>query len=120
LRSGRELPPELAVFRLVQHFRRAARAYQYRPYPGRIVLFVPEGRQGPGKQRQRLERQWRDIAAGGLEIHRIEGAVGHHRIVEEPYVQNLVAQLDNCLRQAQATSMQDAYDAPETRFRTAG
>jgi len=120
LRSGRELPPELAVFRLVQHFRQAARAYQYKPYPGRIVLFVPEGRQGPDKQRQRLERQWRDIAAGGLEIHRVEGAVGHHRIVEEPYVQNLVAQLDDCLRQAQAPSMQDVYDAPDPRLRTAG
>jgi thioesterase domain-containing protein len=105
-RSGRELPPDLGVFRLVQQFRRAARIYDYRPYPGPVTLFVPEGRRSAVKQRERLERQWRGIAMEGLDIQRVQGAVGHHQIVEEPYVRDLVEKLNACLTEVQASRAQ--------------
>jgi len=68
----------------------ASEEYTPRPYPGRIVLFQstvwPEGKYWD------FEIGWRDLAAGGVEMHRISG--DHLGMFEEPNVSAVASKLN--------------------------
>ena len=96
------VPPELGVQqlrRLLQVFKANLQALsRYRPqsYLGRITFFqaseqVPAVSPDPA-------RYWGDLAAGGIEIHRIPG--DHDAILREPQVQLLAEQLSADLNRA--------------------
>jgi amino acid adenylation domain-containing protein len=75
----------------------AERNYQPSEYPGYIVLFrasekALRGLEDPGSG-------WRKYAAGGLELHEIDG--DHGNVLNEPNVRNLAAALRKKLEQAQ-------------------
>jgi amino acid adenylation domain-containing protein len=75
----------------------AEHSYQLRPYPERIILFRAgekglRGLEEPGDG-------WQKYAAGGLEIHELDG--DHGNILNEPNVQSLAAELRHCLERAQ-------------------
>src|SRR5208283_1408591 len=89
------LPP--AVKRVRRGCGAAEHSYQLRPYPERIVLFRAgekglRGLEEPGDG-------WQKYAAGGLEIHELDG--DHGNILNEPNVQSLAAELRQCLERAQ-------------------
>ncbi len=68
----------------------ASEKYRPQPYPGKIVLFQstvwPEGKYWD------FEIGWRELAAGGVEMHRIPG--DHLGMFEEPNVSAVVSKLN--------------------------
>jgi aspartate racemase len=92
------LPP--AVKKVRRGCASAEHSYELRPYPERIVLFRAgekglRGLEEPGDG-------WQKYAAGGLEIHELDG--DHGNILNEPNVQFLAAELRQCLERAQSES----------------
>jgi len=86
------------VFRVTAH---AARAFQIEPYDGWLAFFRAElGRPGEDLPEGELERQWREYAAGGLEVRTVPGY--HTTMVLEPHVETLAAELADVLREARA------------------
>ena len=89
------LPP--AVKRVRRGCGSAEHSYKLSPYPERIVHFRAgekglRGLEEPGDG-------WQKYAAGGLEIHELDG--DHGNILNEPNVQSLAAELRQCLERAQ-------------------
>jgi thioesterase domain-containing protein len=78
----------------------ALQQYVPRPYDGPIVLFVAADRGVLSPQDDRLA--WRDLAAGGLEVHTVPGR-DSGLMLREPGVGVLGAQLAECLRRAEAS-----------------
>ncbi|MBE7553883.1 MAG: hypothetical protein HS126_22690 [Anaerolineales bacterium] len=79
--------------------------YVPQSYPGRIHLFVTEGSLNPPHARL----GWRELAAGGTELHVIPGTHAaithtHEAVPEETHLQVLAEQLRACLDDALATS----------------
>jgi amino acid adenylation domain-containing protein len=94
------LPP--AVKKVRRGCGAAEHSYELRSYPERIVLFRAgekglRGLEEPGDG-------WQRYAAGGLEIHELDG--DHGNILNEPYVQSLAAELRQCLERAQLEPLQ--------------
>jgi amino acid adenylation domain-containing protein len=80
----------------------AEKGYRLRLYPDRILLFraAEKGLRG-------LEDSaggWQKYAAGGLEVHEIEG--DHGNILNEPNVRFLATELRHCLERAQSEQWQ--------------
>jgi len=73
----------LAVFR-----------YRPQPYPGRITVFVNEECYSADPT-----LGWNDLAAGGLEVHKIPG--NHHTYITE-HIQVVAEELRECLERASA------------------
>ncbi len=72
--------------------------YAPKPYDGRVVLFrCTEERL---LWRRVPEMGWRDLVAGGIEIHDI--AATHQYLMQEPSVVELAERLETCLRDARA------------------
>lgn len=85
------------AIRNVQHSgRKAAKNYQPKPYPGRIILF--RATQQPLGIYPDPNLGWGELALGGLEIHDIPGY--HGAIIREPRVRVLAEKLIVCLREA--------------------
>jgi aspartate racemase len=79
--------------------RKATRHYKPQMYPGRIVLFRAVNTiQSFVEDRRGVQRGWKKLAAGGLEIIDIDGA---HNLEQEPYVATLAEHLTQCLAEAQ-------------------
>lgn len=95
--SNRTIPPELRVFELVQLFYIASKEYQQQTHFGDIDLFIPEGATDIVARSNHLIRRWSEYVTGEVRVHVVKGARTHHAIVEEPYVQNLADQLNDCL-----------------------
>ncbi len=74
--------------------RRAEWSYVPKSYRGRIVYFLAE------RPEDHLNSKWRELAAGGLDIHTVPG--GHRDIIREPNVRILAKQLNTLLDAAQA------------------
>jgi thioesterase domain-containing protein len=92
------LPP--AVKKVRRGCGAAEHSYELTPYPERIVLFRAgekglRGLEEPGDG-------WQKYAAGGLEIHELDG--DHGNILNEPNVQFLAAELRQRLERAQSES----------------
>jgi thioesterase domain-containing protein len=101
IKMGKPLPPKLNVAHLFAMSERATMAYDYSVYPGRITLFVPEYRYSPQDLQNAALLGWRDIAAGGVSLNIVRGAINHIDIVTNPYVKDLANKLNACLREAQ-------------------
>ena len=99
--TNRAIPAELRVFELVQLFQIASREYQHQTHIGDIDLFIPEGKANTDTRSDLLIRRWCEYVTGEVRIHVVKGAKTHHAIVEEPYVQNLTEQLNDCLKYSQ-------------------
>ena len=99
--TNRAIPAELRVFELVKLFELATREYQYQIHIGDVDLFIPEGKADIDEKSSFLERRWCDYVTGEVRVHVVKGAKTHHEIVEEPYVQNLTEQLNDCLKSSQ-------------------
>ena len=82
---------------------RAERMYRPRVYEGQIVLFRASEK---GLRGLDGETGWHKYAAGGLEIHEI--SADHGNILNEPRVQQLAAELRECLARMQAQSAEQA------------
>jgi aspartate racemase len=93
---GRVLPP--APAQVEDNNSRAASVYVPKVYPGRIIFFLDSETPVRGPHNPVLA--WGDLAAGGLEIHRVPGK--WMTIFREPHVQVLAEQLKACLKQARA------------------
>jgi aspartate racemase len=74
----------------------AARAYIPQVYHGRIIFFLDSETPVRGPHNPALA--WGELAAGGLEVHRVPGQ--WVTIFREPHVQVLAEQLRACLKQA--------------------
>lgn len=90
---GLNIPSSLRVLKLLEYFGRASNIYVYKEYQKEIILFMPEGTNTEHKIDE-LALAWEGVAVGGVEINIVDGAVTHHQIVEEPYVQDLVGKLN--------------------------
>jgi len=99
--KGKPLPPKLNVAHLLEMSHRATMAYEYRVYPGRITLFVPEYRYSSKELEDSALLGWRDLAVGGVSLYIVRGAIDHIDIVKEPCVSDLAGKLNACLREAQ-------------------
>ena len=84
LRAGRELLE-------------AGMAYEFRPFPGRLGLLigdeVPTGRHVVmgGQGYQQFLARWRELATGGVDVHRVRG--GHYEVLRPPQVTALAGVL---------------------------
>jgi thioesterase domain-containing protein/acyl carrier protein len=96
---GRVLPP--APGQVEDNNSRAASVYIPKVYPGRIIFFLDSETPMRGPHNPVLA--WGDLAAGGLEVHRVPGK--WMTIFREPHVQVLAEQLKACLEQAQAKAV---------------
>ncbi len=96
----RPVPAPLAVFNLIRMFKQAASQYEYKPYPGPVTMFVPESYHKRERLLENLKARWSDIARQGVEFRFVKGATSHHKMVEEPFVRDLVEQLEDCLMSA--------------------
>lgn len=70
--------------------------YDPRTYQGHVSLFRTQ-EQGPERAKN-LERVWRQLAAGGLDVIDVPG--DHFNLMQEPHVQVLAASITKCLAQA--------------------
>lgn len=94
---GKPVPSFVAVFNLIELFKKAAANYEYRPLPGTVTMFVPEIYLKRERLISTLQTRWGNIAQHGVEFRYVKGATTHHKMVEEPHVRNLVEQLEECL-----------------------
>lgn len=101
LSGSKPLPFDLNITHMVDLFSRAAHEYEYDVSNSYIAVFSPEGRHDAEHRIELLREQWQCIAKAGLDINLVHGAIRHHQIVEEPYVQNLVSNLNRCLEERQ-------------------
>ena len=93
LREGRRLPLGLRLTYFLGMARRAARGYDPRPYPGRLVLLrAIDNPRDPHKR-------WGGMSTDGLDIYDIPG--NHATMLTEPRVQQVAAQITRLLRQHQ-------------------
>ncbi len=93
------------------HYAAALRAYQPRPYPGRITLF--RAKVQPLLRWEELEMGWSSLPAGGIELHIVEG--NHGSVVLEPHVCHLAKALGTALSRASACKdpqLHQPADAP--------
>ncbi len=63
-------------------------------YPGKVDLFCSD------ENKLLLQHDWMQIATGGVEIHSVPGT-SHRKMIEEPYLGLLVAQLSDVVRKSQ-------------------
>ncbi len=95
---GKPVPSSIAVFNLIELFQEAAAHYKYQSFPGLVTMFIPD----IFKKRRNLvlsiKQRWTNIAQEGIEIRFVKGATSHHKMVEEPHVQDLISQLELCLK----------------------
>ncbi len=73
----------------------AAKKYTPQRYPGQVTFFC-------ANEEISLDENltgWQILAAGGLEVVTVPG--DHQTMIKEPHVQQLAAQLDECLQRAQ-------------------
>jgi len=96
---GRLLPP--ARRKVEDNNLLAARAYIPKVYPGRVIFFLDSETPMRGPHNPVLA--WDELAAGGLEVHRVSGKFG--TIFKEPHIQVLAGQLRTCLEEAQANAL---------------
>lgn len=75
-------------------------AYTWKPFGGKITLI--RSTQFANKEGKKFHlTQWKSLAKGGLEVHVVEGR--HLTIFEEPAVQGLAEQLEECMDGARVT-----------------
>lgn len=82
-----------ATRRVTEATKRAALAYEPKPYAGKISQFMCSDEPHRSYEDRRLA--WSALAAGGLEIQIVPG--NHRTMVEEPHVRVLAEQLQVCL-----------------------
>jgi amino acid adenylation domain-containing protein len=88
---------------------------KYRPqvYPGRVVLFRASEKALRGLDDP--QEGWRKYAAGGIEVHEIDG--DHGNILNEPQVKRLAAAIRARLEKAQAEVAEEAVPVPSLSSR---
>ena len=104
---GQALTVDQKKLRLIDLFKKAARAYQYQEYSGHTVLFVHSRDRHVAQMRE----QWGNIVSGSLKIQVVDGVTGHLRFFREPYVVELARQLNDHLQKCQA-SVAAGIDVP--------
>ncbi len=94
--SGKSLPYKLIEEQLWETNLKAVTNYMPRLYPGKITLF----RASENLDTNRVDDPmgWGALAAGGVEEYIIDGT---HRLLDEPYVVDVVRQFRICLDDAQ-------------------
>jgi amino acid adenylation domain-containing protein len=98
LSQSKPLPPDLNVSYWVQLFKKTASQYRYPVCHSPMVIFIPEGQPHQlADMLQKLRMRWQSIATEGLDIRVVAGCTRHSHIVEEPYVQDLMGQLNEIL-----------------------
>jgi thioesterase domain-containing protein len=98
--------------RVWEYTQRATDRYTPRPYPDRIVLFMPEKRLGFPDPLARID-EWRRFAAGRLDAHVIPGE--HLCMFKEPGVLLMAQYLRTYLEQASARNARNDRMAQPTR-----
>jgi thioesterase domain-containing protein len=94
LALGRRIPPRLRQHYTNETSLQTIRTYIPRAYPGRLVLFQST------QNSTDVRNAWGQLAAEGFELHKVPG--DHFTLFEEPHVYVFLAQLMECLQQAQA------------------
>jgi aspartate racemase len=89
------VPKEFAA--LIEHHYWSYRAYQPRPYPGRVAVF--RARTRPLLRLSESDLGWSLMARGGVEVHTVRGS--HSNMLREPNVRHL------------ADAMRKAFDDAE-------
>lgn len=95
----------------VKLFESVASAYTPRPYSGHMLLFRAQGRTAEYGNDPALG--WDDVIPGGVRVLQVQG--DHMTILEEPYVWDLVDQLDAALKRASARELAIAGGAVPLR-----
>jgi amino acid adenylation domain-containing protein len=93
----------------------AVRRYRPRPYPGRVVLFLADGRRVPSGEDPRLG--WARMATGGQAVHRVPGD-NSGMMLRKPYVDALLPLLKGYLDEQRAETPA-AIGPPDRRGETA-
>ena len=97
---GRPVPYRFRHVIIRDMVRKATRSYTPKIYPGNIVLFrAVNSIRSFVEDRRGVQRGWKKLAAGGLEICDINGA---HNLEQEPYVGTLAKHLNQYLTEAQS------------------
>lgn len=91
--SGRRLSPRFLHDTNV----RASRNYRPKVFEGRTVLFCAELYAWAHPD---VHESWNELVKGGVEMRRVPGQ--HFNLIEEPHVQGLAKELQECLHEAQA------------------
>jgi thioesterase domain-containing protein len=89
-RIARPLPQVLRSIEQLNYS--AMRDYVPQVYPGTVTLFLASGDMTASYD---LKEGWQALAAGGVEIHEIDG--DHINIIKEPFVGQLAAELGACI-----------------------
>lgn len=89
-RIARPLPQVLRSIEQMNYS--AMRDYVPQVYPGTVTLFLASGDMTASYD---LKEGWQALAAGGVEIHEIDG--DHINIIKEPFVGQLAAELGACI-----------------------
>ncbi|MBN1269699.1 MAG: hypothetical protein JXB04_08940, partial [Kiritimatiellae bacterium] len=79
---------------------KARKAYQAKPYPGRVTLFWSDE-----SEEEALEDRvdlWQALVRGGVDLVRIPGS--HKAILQEPHVRTLARKLNEALQEADQRS----------------
>ncbi len=92
------IPAVHTAFHLKEIFKKASDKYVYHNYTGKIIVFVPESYKNRKRLIISLRQRWNSFTNEDIEFLFVKGAVTHHNIVDEPYVQNLVSQLNSRLK----------------------
>ncbi len=93
------LPQAQRFFQLLPVHLRAGRKYVPEIYPGRVTLFQAHERLDAGHSLQDRTRGWDQLAADGVEVHKVSGS--HAVLLSEPYVQAFAQELKAALEKAQ-------------------
>lgn len=94
--------------RLLDAHYQALRAYQPKPYPGRITLF--RARIQPLLRWEDFELGWRELATKGIDVRIVPGS--HASILTEPHVRVLAQELDGALSRGERKTIMEFGIAP--------
>ena len=88
LRKRQTIPHKLINHRSLKHNERLSRRYTYLPYPGDVLLFLPDRHQDIQDD---TVNSWRQVIKGDLTVEVIEGAHAHLQLLDEVHGSRLVS-----------------------------
>ena len=94
-RVGRQMPETLENMEGA-HYLKVSRAYEIRPYPGRVTVF--RARQQPVGAETDPYLGWGSVVGGGVDVYEVPG--GHESLILEPNVAALAKALQTAIERA--------------------
>ncbi|MBK9175406.1 MAG: hypothetical protein IPM46_03535 [Flavobacteriales bacterium] len=90
LANGAQIPRKLHHFHIIHTYDMAVRAYQPKPYPGRMIVIKAADSWGPE------DLGWHGLAPEGMEVRLSSG--NHFNIIKEPHLKHLAGFIEEGLR----------------------